>query len=85
MGQKRRRDQNLLKELFPDVGFEVSVPLENLDDIVSQYDHIIIKNVFNCYCYTDRPKMTDYIDIKKKEGGMCINNDCPAFDLAFTT
>ena len=72
--EKYLREHAILESLFPDVGFDVSVPLEDLDDIVSPFDHIIIKNVFNCYCYNENPKMTDYIDIKKKGGTITIRD-----------
>jgi hypothetical protein len=68
------KEHAILESLFPDVGFDISVPLENLDDIVSPFDHIIIKNVFDCHCYDERPKNTDYIDIKKKGGNITIRD-----------
>ncbi len=43
------REHAILESLFPDVGFDVSLPLEDLDDIVSPFDHIIIKNVCPTY------------------------------------
>jgi hypothetical protein len=64
------REHAILDSLFPDVGFDVAVSLDDLDDTVSELDHIIIKNVYNCYCYDLEPKMTDYIDVKKKGGNI---------------
>jgi hypothetical protein len=64
------REHAILDSLFPDVGFDIAVSLDELDDTVSELDHIIIKNVHDCYCYIQEPKMTDYIDIKKKSGGI---------------
>jgi hypothetical protein len=64
------REHAILDSLFPDVGFDVAVSLDDLDDTVSELDHIIIKNVYNCYCYDQEPKMTDYIDVKKKGGNI---------------
>ena len=62
------REEEAFLSLFPDLGFKVSLPIKNLDDGLSPFDHIIVKNVFNCGCYIIEPKMTDFI-IRNKFAG----------------
>ena len=58
----------LLEEMFPDAQFTVSVPIEEIDDVVSTEPIIIMKLNYNCHCYCESPKVSDWFTI-------CCNSD----------
>ena len=59
---------------FPTAMFYVNIPIYELDTIVCRYDTLCIKCMFRCFCYTDRPKQSEYY-ICKKNGGNITNRD----------
>lgn len=71
---KYNLEQDIIDSLFPDVGYEIGISLDELDEIISIHDHIVIKNTYNCYCYNDEPKNTDYIDVRKIGGNITIRD-----------
>ncbi len=49
-------DYETILQMFPNAKFTIGIPLEELDNVVSNNKTIYIKSVHNCYCYDDRPK-----------------------------
>ena len=49
-------EYNKIEEMFPNAKFTVSIPIEDLDDVVSTEPVIIVKLDYTCYCYSKRPK-----------------------------
>ena len=52
-----------LDKIFPNALFYVAIDLEELDTIVTEKTDIIVKHVYNCFCYDDCKKNTDYFYI----------------------
>ncbi len=46
--------------MFPDAKFSISIGLEELDDVITEQPHIVIKHAYNCYCYDEAPKQTEF-------------------------
>lgn len=72
MNDDDERGHKTLESLFADVGFDISISVDELDVVLSPLDHIIIKHTFDCYCYCfdENPKNTDFIDVKKIDGNI---------------
>ena len=34
--------------------------LEDLDEVLTEQPHIVIKHAYNCYCYDEEPKNTEF-------------------------
>jgi len=49
--------------MFPGAKFVVAIGLEELDEVVTNAKSIVIKNTYNCYCYDNFKKPTDYFVI----------------------
>lgn len=47
--------QEELNRMFPDAKFTIALSLDELDDVISPLDKIIVKQTFNCYCYGGVP------------------------------
>jgi Na+-transporting NADH:ubiquinone oxidoreductase subunit NqrF len=53
--------------LFPDAKFTISMSLEDLDEVVTDQPHIVIKHAYNCYCYDEEEaKNTEFYYISGK-------------------
>ena len=46
--------------MFPDAKFSISIGLEELDDVITEQPHIVIKHAHKCYCYDEAPKQTEF-------------------------
>ena len=68
--QKWNTKNEYLSFLFPNVGFDISIPLNELDDVITTKDFIIFKNSHKCYCYDGEFKPTDFIEVKKQGGNI---------------
>jgi hypothetical protein len=58
--QDYESDMNYLQNEFKNAQFEVCIDPCELDDIVSELPQIVLKNQYNCYCYTDQRRPDDY-------------------------
>jgi len=64
------KEQLYLEQQFGCPDFDISIPITELDDVVSNEPDIVIKNTYTCYCYSDCYRPTDYFLIR----GNCITN-----------
>jgi hypothetical protein len=49
-----------INNMFPNAMFTVAMDIEDLDDIVTNLNNIVITNTYDCYCYDNRKeKKTD--------------------------
>ena len=53
-----------IHNMFTNAQFEVAINIEEMDKLVTDKNYIIVKNTYNCYCYDDFKKNTDYFYIK---------------------
>ena len=63
----------LLEQMFPDAEFTVSIPIEEIDDVVSTEPIIIMKLNYNCHCYSDSAKVADWFNIRCNTDGKITN------------
>ena len=50
--------------MFPNAQFTISIDIEEMDELITHKDHITIKNSYDCYCYDNCKKNTDFFYIK---------------------
>ena len=81
-----------IHKLFPNAQFFVSFPLDELDKVVINSEKVAIKCDFNCYCYHNHPRNSEYFICKKSIKGItnrdlvnCLieNNFDPICDHSF--
>lgn len=66
-------ENKIIEHMFPNAEFTIALNLEELDDIVTDKSSIIIKNTYNCHCYTNCKKNADYFFINSKNGEQITN------------
>jgi hypothetical protein len=66
--EKYNKEQDELDRLFPDLGFSICIELEELDDIISREDRIMMKDTRTCYCYDECKESSVFIEIKNING-----------------
>ena len=49
--------------LFPDAQFTIAIDLEDLDDVITELNTIIIKKNYSCYCHANCKRNTDWFII----------------------
>jgi hypothetical protein len=59
-------DVKLIDAMFPDANFNISVDIKELERVISNKNHIIIKQDFDCYCYDNCGRDTKYFHIRGK-------------------
>jgi len=53
-----------MHNMFPNAQFEVAIDIGEIDNLITDKQFIIVKNTYNCYCYDNCKKITDYFNIK---------------------
>lgn len=53
--------QEEVNRLFPEVEFTIAMSLDQLDEVITPLDKIIVKQTFDCYCYNDGYSGSDYV------------------------
>lgn len=55
-----------INKMFPNAQFSVAIDIEYMDKLITDKQELIIKNTYNCYCYScsNCKKNTDYFYIK---------------------
>jgi len=69
------REIEIIDKMFPNAKFTVAIPLSEIDDVVSENDHIILKKDMSCYCYDglqNHPK-AEWFLVKRPEGQKLTN------------
>jgi hypothetical protein len=70
-------DEQELLNVFPNfniINFIITIPLSEINKVVTTKDIIVIKYVFDCHCYYQNPRKTEYYICKKKGGGITIKD-----------
>ena len=52
-----------IDQMFPNALFYVAMDLEELDEVVIECQDIIVKQVYDCYCFDDFKKNTEFFTI----------------------
>jgi hypothetical protein len=60
-------EQLIIDQMFPRAKFVVSIPLPEIDDVVTDLKQIIIKQTFDCYCYVGIPTRSHEIHPTMKD------------------
>jgi hypothetical protein len=60
------KKQNLIDNMFPNANFTIAIDIDELDEIITNEENIIVKSIYNCYCYDNYPRNTEYFYIKGK-------------------
>lgn len=63
----------LINEMFSTAKFCVAIDYDELNEVVTDQPNIVIKNTYNCYCYDDNNRNTDYFYITAKNGEAITN------------
>ena len=50
--------------MFPDAKFSIGLPIEEMNEILTDKKQIIVKHTFTCYCWDNQPKVPVYYHIK---------------------
>jgi len=64
-----------LRKTFPDAKFTISIPLDALNDVISNHDTVVIKITHNCYCYSGNRRKDDLILVHNTTGEGITNKD----------
>ena len=56
-------EQRQLNEIFGDTDFTISIALDELDELLTERNRVIIKSNYKCYCYDNEPRNTDFFII----------------------
>jgi hypothetical protein len=60
--------EEIIDDIFgKDLKFSICVKIHKLNDIISSEKDIIIKNTYDCYCYTDNNRPHDYFHIRSSQ------------------
>ena len=62
--EEYEHEQRLIDEMFPTAKFSISIDYNDINELVTKYKNIVVKNTYNCYCYDNHPRKTDYFYIK---------------------
>ena len=52
---------------FPNSKFSISLPLIDIDNVVISTGQVAIKCGFNCYCYSEAPRISEFYICKKEK------------------
>ena len=52
---------------FPNSKFSISLPLVDIDNVVINTGPVAIKCDFNCYCYSEAPRISEFYICKKEK------------------
>ena len=55
---------NLINEMFSDAKFNVSIDIDELDDVLSTEKTIVVKQTFTCHCYSNCNKHPSFYIIR---------------------
>lgn len=56
-------EREQINKMFPHALFDIVLELEELDEVVTEETSIVVKQTYNCYCYDDCKKNTDFFHI----------------------
>ena len=59
-----------IEEEFPNAKFTISIPYDELDEIITNEKEILLKYRYNCYCNENKKKKIERFIVK----GDCITN-----------
>ena len=62
--QEMEEEIELINNMFPDSNFSVAIDIDELDDLITDKQFIIVKNTYNCYCYDNCKKNATYYYIR---------------------
>lgn len=60
---------DILRKLFPNAKFTISMSLGSLSHIVSNKQSISLVITHHCYCYTQSPRKEDHYTVKRNAHG----------------
>lgn len=55
-----------IEQMFPNAKFTIAIDIEELDVVFTKQPAIVVKQTYNCYCYKDCNKKTEYFYISGK-------------------
>jgi hypothetical protein len=59
-----------MKRLFPDVKCDICIRFGKLDQVVSSFDHIILRQDKTCFCHDEHPVPDVFVEVKKPGGNI---------------
>ena len=77
MKKNETKDQNNeelneeIDQLFPNALFDIAMELEELDEVVTDRQDIVVKHTYTCYCFDDCKKNTEYFYITCNSLHLC--------------
>ena len=60
-------EMEILDEMYPDINFTICIPINTFGDIVTQSKKILVINRYNCYCYSENPRVLDHFVVTGTE------------------
>jgi hypothetical protein len=61
-----------INEIFGDCDFTISIPLKDIDNILTTKEEIKVIHTFTCYCYDGEQRDNNVYKISNKTGPMTI-------------
>lgn len=62
------RQMTEMRKTFPKAKFTICIELDQLDEVLSNHDAIVIKITHNCYCYSNNRRKDDLILVHNTTG-----------------
>lgn len=61
--EKYEEERKQIEEIFGDTKFTIAIPLDELDELLTDKKQVIIKSWYGCYCYDNAPRNNEYFTI----------------------
>ena len=65
--QQYEAEINQIEEMFPNAKFSIAINIEDLDNVITDQTNIVVKHTYECYCYDNCNKNTDYFYITNRQ------------------
>jgi hypothetical protein len=63
--QAYEKEMNTISEMFPTAKFSICVSLDELNEVLSTEEHIVITCDHSCYCHDHNPRNNEYFVVRK--------------------
>ena len=57
------KEHEIINKMFPDAKFSICIDSHEMNELLTDKKRIVIKQTYNCYCYSEYPRNTEYFYI----------------------
>ena len=68
--KKMEEENDVVAAMFPDANFQVCIGLEELDEVVSNKDQVVVKTTHICYCYDSTHRNNGFYIVRNEGWGI---------------